>query len=264
VAWHAAFTAAALFAVATGAASGIALASGADWFGREAQLRAISVRGASRLAAGDVARATGLARSAELTAVEPASVEKQLEAHAWIAGARALRLPTGTLLVAVTEMVPVALVSAGTPAQAWLVDANGTPFSPAGADANDALPRIVTAGAVEPNAPNEAIAEAAQLAHQLPRFGLTQTAEIAIAAADDPRGFTLRLDGLATRIVLGREDLDAKLRKLARLLAAEVPEIGEAMELDLRFADQAVLRNEPLPEGAAQAAASRGRATPSI
>jgi cell division septal protein FtsQ len=261
---HAVFTAAALLAVATGAASGVSLASGADWFGRDAQLRAISVRGASRLAAADVARATGLARSAALTAVEPASVEEQLEAHAWIAGAQALRLPTGTLLVDVTEMVPAALVSAGTPAKTWLLDADGTPFSPAGADVGGALPRLVTAGAVAPNEPNPTLAAAVQLAHRLPHFGLTQTAEIAIAEADDPRGFTLRLDGLPTRIVLGREDLDAKLRKLARLLAADVPEVDGGTELDRRFADQAVLRNEPPPEGAAQAAASRGRAAPSI
>jgi hypothetical protein len=63
---------------------------------------------------------------------------------------------------------------------------------------------------------------------------------------------------------LGREDLDSKLRDLASLLAADVPGIGDATELDLRFADQAVLRNDPPPEEAAQAAAARGLATPSI
>ena len=48
-----------------------------------------------------------------------------------------------------------------------------------------------------------------------------------------------------------------------RLLAAELPEFADATELDLRFAGQGILRNEPLPEGAEQAAAARGYAPPS-
>ncbi|MBW2401693.1 MAG: hypothetical protein JRG80_20970 [Deltaproteobacteria bacterium] len=40
------------------------------------------------------------------------------------------------------------------------------------------------------------------------------------------------------------------MKELARLFAAGVPDVAEAGEIDLRFADQAVLRNEPLPEEA--------------
>jgi cell division septal protein FtsQ len=261
---NALFAAAAALSLAAGATSGVSLARGAGWFGRDAQLESISVRGASHLAAADVAVATGVSRNAALSVVEPVSVAKRLEDNAWIAEANALRLPTGTLLVDVTEMVPVALVDAGTPARTWVVDAGGTPFAVAEERHEAELPRIVTAGAVAPNEPNEEVARAVRLAHALPRFGLMQPVEISVAAEGDPEGFALRLAGLATRIVLGREDLDAKLQKLARLLASDVPEIGDVRELDLRFADQAVLRNEPSPEGAAQAAASRGRATPPI
>ena len=240
------------------------LASDAGRLGGDAQLDSISVRGASHLAVAEVAAATGVSRSAALSSLELASVEKRLEDHAWIAEARALRLPTGTLLVDVKETVPVAVVAAGSPAQTFLVDASGTPFAAAEERHDEALPRIVTAGAVAPLEPNEDIARAVQLARELHRFGLAQPVLISIAAEDDRRGFTLRLAGLRARIVLGREDLDSKLRELARLLAADVPEIGDATELDLRFADQAVLRNEPPPEGAAQAAVARGRAAPSI
>jgi cell division septal protein FtsQ len=240
------------------------LASGPDWLGGDAQLDAISVRGASHLAVAEIAIATGVSRSAALSSIEPASVEKRLEDHAWIAEARALRLPTGRLLVGVKETVPVAVLAAGSPEQTFLVDASGVPFAAAAEHPDEALPRVVIARAVAPLEPNEEVARAVQLARDLPRFGLAQPVMVSIAAENDRRGFTLRLPGLRARIVLGREDFDAKLRELARLLAADVPEIGIATELDLRFADQAVLRNEPPPEGAEQAAAARGRATPSI
>jgi cell division septal protein FtsQ len=240
------------------------LASDPGRLGGDAQLDAISVRGASHLAIAEVAAATGVPRSAALSSIEPASVEERLEDHAWIAEASALRLPTGRLLVGVTETVPVAVLAAGQPAQTFLIDADGVPFAPAEGSPDEALPRVVTDRAVAPLEPDEDVARAVQLARDLPRFGLAQPVWISVAAESDRRGFALRLPGLRARIVLGWEDLDAKLRELARLLAADVPEIGSAAELDLRFADQAVLRNEPLPEGAAQAAAARGRAAPSI
>jgi len=261
---RAVFAAAVTLSLAAGAASGVLLASGADWFGGDAPLDSISVHGASRLTAAEVAVATGVPRNVARSAVETDSVEKRLEEHAWIAEARALPLPTGTLLVDVEETVPVALVAVGAPAQIFVVDASGTPFAAAEAHHEEALPRIVTAGAVAPLEPNVDIAQALQLTRDLLRFGLAQPVLISIAAEGDRRGFTLRLAGLRARIVLGREDLDSKLRELVRLLAAAVPEIGDAAELDLRFADQAVLRKKPPPEEAAQAAAARGGATPSI
>jgi len=261
---RATFTAAAVLSLAAGAVCGFVLASDPGRLGGNAQLDAISVRGASHLAVAEVAVATGVSRSAAISGIELASVENRLEEHAWIAEARALRLPTGRLLVGVKETVPVAVLAAGSPGQIFLVDASGVPFAGAEGHPDEALPRVVTARAVAPLEPNEDIARAVQLSRDLPGFGLAQPVLISIAAEDDRRGFTLRLPGLRARIVLGREDLDAKLRELARLLAANVPEIGIATELDLRFADQAVLRNEPPPEGAAQAAAARGRAMPSI
>jgi hypothetical protein len=51
--------------------------------------------------------------------------------------------------------------------------------------------------------------------------------------------------------VLGHDDLDSKLKELARLLTVAVPEVGESGEIDLRFAGQAVLRDTPALEGTA-------------
>ena len=88
--------------------------------------------------------------------------------------------------------------------------------------------------------------------------------KLAVVALAGLAGQKLQALAQEPAVVLGREDLDSKLRELARLLAADVPEIGDAAEIDLRFADQAVLRKESPPEEAAKAAAARGRATPSI
>jgi cell division protein FtsQ len=258
------FAAAAAISLASGAVCGVLLASEPDWLGGDAPLRSISVQGANRLPVAEVAAATGVSQSAALSSIEPAFVEKRLEDHAWIAEAHALRLPTGRLLVGVKEMVPAAVLAASSPAQALLVDADGVPFAAADEHRDEALPRVATAGAVAQLEPNEDVARAVQLARDLPRFGLAQPVLVSIAAEGDRSGFTLQLAGLRARVVLGRDDLDAKLRELARLLAADLPEVGSATELDLRFADQAVLRNEPLPEGGAKAVAARGRAVPPI
>jgi len=261
---RATFAAAAAISLAAGAACGVLLATEPGWLGGEVPLHAISVGGASHLAAAEVAVATGLPRSVALSGVEPASVAQRLEDHAWIAEAHALRLPTGTLLVGVEETVPVAVLEAGSPARSFLVDADGVPFAAADEHPDEALPRVATAAAVAQLEPNEDVARAVRLARDLPRFGLAQPVLVSIGEEGDHSGFTLQLAGLRARVVLGREDLETKLRELARLLAADVPEVGSATELDLRFADQAVLRNEPLPEGAAQAAAARGRAAAPI
>ena len=63
-----------------------------------------------------------------------------------------------------------------------------------------------------------------------------------------------------TGLLVPPEDAAALQAALARLLAEELPEVAEAANLDLRFADQVVLRKGPAPKGVAQAAAARGRA----
>jgi hypothetical protein len=112
--------------------------------------------------------------------------------------------------------------------------------------------------------PSEAVAAALQLIHSLPQYGLARAVAVHVAAPDDAGGFSLRLAGSPARILLGREDFESKLRELAQLLAADLPGVEQAMEIDLRFAGQAVLRNELAQTGSAKAAVARGRAAPSI
>jgi cell division protein FtsQ len=242
--------------------SGLVTAIGGLLADEPARLEAIHVGGAVRLSADQVAAATGVARGIELASVDEEAVVEQLQTHDWIEEARALRLPTGSLLVRVRERVPVALAMAGEPPALFFVEASGTPFAAVEEDSSSALP-VLSAAAVATREPSAALAEAAQLARRLPDFGLPIPATVSIAAEDDPEGFALRLPGRPARVVLGREDLDRKLSLLARLLAEELPQLAAATNLDLRFADQVVLRKGETPKGVAQAAATRGRAASS-
>jgi len=244
------FAAAAVLALAAGAASGVSLARGSEWLAPDAPLVDVSVVGARHLGALDVATAAAIDPRAEHAEVSLEEIEQRLEAHAWIAHARALRLPGGRLLLNVDERIPAALVGAGGSDQRFLTDASGTPFADAPAEPDPALLRIVTPAPPVLLEPHAEIARAIQLARDLPGFGLSPATEIALAGANDPTGLTLRLEGVSARVVLGRDDFDSKLKELARLLAAGLPDVAEAREIDLRFADQAVLRNEPLPEEA--------------
>ena len=238
---------------------GLSLAGGvwvsSAWLA-DATLETISVRGAHHLSAQAIAAASGVAPGARLAALDRDSVAARLAKHAWIEEAHALALPSGRLLLGVVEREPVAVLAGEEP---WAVDAAGSPFAPAPSVGLEALPRLVATHAV---APRE-LAQAVALARRLPELGLAAPLEVGIAAPSDPEGLSLRLPGLVPRVVLGREDLDAKLADLTRVLEAKLPELAGAARLDLRFRDQAVLDVTPPPKGTAQAAASRGRARPS-
>ena len=71
----------------------------------------------------------------------------------------------------------------------------------------------------------------------------------------------LRVAGVPARIVLGGSDPAPKLARLVRLLASE-PDAAEAREIDLRFAEQVVLRPvAPDPGSMGSGARAPGKAT---
>jgi hypothetical protein len=253
------YAAAAAAAVVAGTAFGVSLANSAGW-GPDGIPDAVFVHGAVRLSAAEVASA---ARAGADGADAPDAVAEQIAGHAWIADARALHLPGGALLVTVTEAVPLAVSAAGENGEDYLVDADGVPFALADAAQARALLRVVAPETLAPNEANAGLAAAVAFAGSLPARGLGRPTEVAFNADGAREGYALRLEGLAPRVLLGTEELDSKLASLAEILAAGLPGLAEAAELDLRFAGQAVLRNEPSHEGAAQAAVTRGRAEPS-
>ena len=175
------------------------------------------------------------------------TVAARLASHPWIASARAVELPAGRLLVDVVERH-----RGGDAARARLrarpspVDANGTPFAPAGASATRELPRLVQSAPVAIGEPDPALAEAVDLAARLARPGLPRPLEIEVAAPDDPTGFCAAPRGLraAHRSRPRRSRRAARTRSRACSQSGP-PDAAGAATLDLRFADQVVLRGTP-------------------
>ena len=236
---------AASFAAGFGGGTSVAEAAARWLAGRAPHLEAIAVRGAGQLGSAEVAAATGVPRGIDLRGVDARQIAARLSRHPWIASARAVELPAGRLLVDVVERQAVATVSASGSEQAFAVDANGTPFAPAGGDATRGLPRLVQSVPVALGEPSPALAEAVDLAGRVAALGIPRPLEIGVAAPEDPVGFWLRLEGFAPRIILGRDDLGARLEALTRVIEAAPPDVAGAATLDLRFADQVVLRGTP-------------------
>jgi len=257
--------AAVVASVAIGALFGSPLVAAArSWIGGEmVRLEAIFVRGAVRLSLAEIAEATGLPRGAEWSSIDPREVEARLTEHPWIADASVVRLPTGRLLVRVTEHDPRALVALGKPARVFAVNRQGNPFAPAEDRVPSGLPRLIPSSAVEPDVADEQLEGAIELAYRFPEFNLPIPSELFLSDDTDPTGFAFRLPNLKPRIVLGRNHFDARLASLARLLETGLGEVEDSETLDLRFADQAVLRGATPGQRAKQAAAERGHATSS-
>ncbi|UCE86966.1 MAG: FtsQ-type POTRA domain-containing protein [Deltaproteobacteria bacterium] len=226
--------------------------------GQSLVLETIAVEGVRRVTPAEIARSAGLEAGVSLVDVDVAAVEQRVRAHPWVARARALRLPPSTLLVRVTERVPVAILAGAAPAR--LVDREGVPFAAAAPSDVAALPRIVGADAATPDEPNADLATAVALIGAIAALGIPEAEEIAIAPAADPAGFSFRQRGSAAHAVLGRDAFDAKLARFAELLGARRPETAAASRIDLRFQDQVVLEGVPPRNGAEQAASGRGGA----
>lgn len=248
-------------ALVSGFASGDTfLATAAAFSGSPGAVEVIAVRGARHLTAEEVASATGVSRGTPLAGIDLDEVVDQLEDHDWIASARALRLPGGAVVVHVEEHQPLGLVEIGGPDALFAVDAAGQPFAPADAASFAELPRLVPDGSVTPHEASATLATALRIARMFPEHGLAQPRSIGVPAEDDPEGFTLQLRGQDARIVLGRDDLDTRIGNLARLLATRAGEVSRAREVDLRFADQVVLREKSTRKGSTEATDPRGRA----
>jgi hypothetical protein len=197
-------------------------------------VRTLALVGTRQLRPAELARAVGPVEGG------PERVAARLVEHPWITSARAARVAPDTVVARVVEREPAAvLVPAGsTP---WLVDATGTPFAPAHPEQSD-LPRLLVASAGEPDRPDAALAAAVALAREIEAAGWPRcTLEL---DGPDPDALpALRVPGLVPRVVLGSGNPPDQLRRLGRVLA-ERPESRAAVEIDLRFAGQVVLRRD--------------------
>jgi cell division protein FtsQ len=216
---------------------------------RAANVR-LAVIGNAHASAEELVEAAGVAPGTKLAALDLVAVQAALAGHPWVRRARVAALPPDQLILAVEEREPVAVARLAGVAR--LVDRDGTAFAPAAADTR--LPELRGAGA--PGGPP--LVEGVALLAAVEAQGLP-TPRALILAADEPATVpALELAPSApapgARVLLGRDDHAAKLARLAELLRANLPELGAAAEIDLRFGEDVVLR--PRPEVGSEDAAT--------
>lgn len=211
-------------------------------------LGSMAIQGNSRLSFGEIAAITRIQRGTPLATIDTSVIATRLAREAWIREADVLRLPPSTLLIRVEERKPKAILvprnSSFPGLGPRLVDANGHLFI--AAFNSESLPRLVG---------GEALASEQQ--HAVLRKGLALIEHLQAPELADLWGHSLAVylpiqnesEGWALRgsmdVLLGQKDLESRIDRLGQLLRSD--EIigaldGQRMLIDLRFADQAVLR----------------------
>jgi cell division septal protein FtsQ len=205
-----------------------------------------------------VVAALGLAAGTPVLAVDAPELVRRIESHPWVAHARVTLLRPGRILVALEERQPVAVALLGNPPTRFWLDAEGVPFAPVGSD--DAAGRITVAGPEDarPGAGDPRFAEGVALARAVASLGITGVREVRVGRAAPERLPALVLASGA-QVLVGAGDPAARLERLAALLAAGLPEVAAAREIDLRFGDRMVLRGGlPSADEAGDAGAGGG------
>jgi cell division protein FtsQ len=240
-----------LAALGLGVAAGAT--RGAEWLARALPERAGAVRlavvGQRHTRPEELLAAAGVAPGTKLAALDLARVRESVRALPWVRSARVAALPPNRLIVAIEEREPVAIARLG--GARWWVDRDGRAFAPAVAGA--ALPELV--GALAPD--DLRLADGVAWLSALQASGLGAPRRVVLADRDPAAAPALELAG-GLRVLLGEGERERKLARLARLLAAEPPELATTAEIDLRFGADVILRPPAQEEVAKSSNASKG------
>ena len=224
----------------------------------------VALVGAARVKPEEVIAALGLHAGTPVLAVDAAELRRRVETHPWVARARVTLVRPGRVVVALEEREPVAVVALGSPPSRWWLDAEGVPFLPVGAA--DARGQILVVGPddAKPRTADPRLAEGVAIARELRARALAPVREVRVGG-DEPSRLPALVLPSGTRVTLGPGEREAKLARLAALLAARRPEVAAALEIDLRFGDRMVLRSGPPPvSGGGVAEASGGSPPPKV
>lgn len=213
-------------------------------------VRAIAVQGTRRLSASEVAGASGIERGAALAELDTAGVASRLATHPWIAGARAIALPDGTVLIRIDERRPVAVAAAPDGTLHWL-DRAGRAFAPVPEPERgvSGLPQIRGARPDEIRSGEDSprLARGVALAELAAGRGVPGPVRVDLPGApgaDDRAGWVLRPHGLDCEAWLGAEiaRFPERVGRLAQLIADDPGQASQAAQIDLRFSGRAFLR----------------------
>lgn len=175
------------------------------------------LHGAHHVSAAAVWRAAGVSSSTPLVDISPAAAERRIEALPWVATAKVQRRWPDTVVVSVTERVPVAIVGSGP--SAAVVDRTGRVLTTVAADPSSAsLPTV--ASAAGPVAPGSTVGAAA-------RPGLAVAAAVPSTLAGQVRTIAVGSNGWVTATLASgvgvafgpAAELRAKFESLAAVLA---------------------------------------------
>lgn len=220
---------------------------------RQARLERVAVQGAFALTPLAIAREASVEAGRPLHTIDPAEIRKAIAAEPWIESVRALRLPTGTLVISVVERHAVARWRTSESTAVELVDQRGRRFAGA-TERGGPLPLV--RGEIEGN--GSLPASAIEILDEIRRYvSLTvdsnnlilhlpdrHAAEIGRHSGSDS-GYVLQIGEDGPRALLGRRFLTQRVARLAALLESEESRIQDARWIDLRYADRAILRTEP-------------------
>ncbi len=228
------------------------------WTDEPATIDALAVQGTVRLSVDEVARSLGVEEPLSLQDVDPESLARRAMEHPWIRDARVAVLPTGTVIVDVSERRPRAVLRDAADALHF-VDTEGLAFAPVVADDRvGGLSALATAAGETPSP--ERLAEAIGLLDRLEGLALRGLArpkeahrglELVLPASgedgEESGSWVLRRRDGSAAVLLGSGELASlndRLERLEQLLGAGLPELAGVDSIDLRFAGQAVLRKQ--------------------
>jgi hypothetical protein len=211
----------------------------------QARIAELCVSGNRRVPSAELAALANVAPGALLPHVDTAEVRAALLAHPWVREARVAALPPSRLIVAVEERTPVAIAVFANGERLW-VDRDGVAFTAAPADAHATL--LIGVDAAPPHAADPRLADGVALLAAAERHALAPQA-VQLGGAPPEALPVLRFPRAGAPELLatvGPGEYDAKLARLARVLAAASPEASAARdaasEIDLRFGEHVVLR----------------------
>lgn len=233
----------ALAAVAVLALSGVG-ALGVRWLLTSPRFAVaeVEVRGASRLGAEEIIAASGIRRGVNLWRLDPAVAVAGVEALTAVRRADVIRSFPNRVTVVVEERRPFTLVHAG---RLHWIDEDGMPIAREANAVAPSLPVISGLSSEEiasaTRAPSERLLTGVQLIRTLLRAGsplVAQISEVDVSRRDGPVLYTV--DGIEVR--LGAEEWDARIPRLAGVLAQVASSGQPVTAIDLRFRDQVVLK----------------------
>jgi cell division protein FtsQ len=202
----------------------------------------VEVRGTSRLAAAEIVAASGIRRGANLWKIDPRTAVAGVESLTAVRRAEVIRAFPNRVTIVVEERRPFTLVHAG---RLHWIDEEGVRVASEARAVTMTLP--VISGLTDDEiasasrAPSDRVLTGVRLIRTLLRAGsplVAQISEVDVGRNDGPVLYTV--EGIEVR--LGAEEWDARIPRLAGVLA-QVAASGQAVSaIDLRFRDQVVLK----------------------